>query len=113
VNACTSPDRPTVEVLHLCKSYGETAAADDVSFSVAEGEIFGILGPNGAGKTTTIECVLGLQDGVARNRAVIAFPGYIRRAWRTSCLFPRLLDRAAPPRQIRDMRSYRTVSNRT
>jgi ABC-2 type transport system ATP-binding protein len=61
VNACTSPDRPIVEVLHLCKSYGETVAADDVSFSVAEGEIFGILGPNGAGKTTTIECVLGLR----------------------------------------------------
>ena len=53
-----------------------------------------------------------ILDGVARNRAVIAFPGYIRLAWRTSCLFPRLLDRAAP-RQIRDIRSYRTVSNRT
>jgi short-subunit dehydrogenase len=53
-----------------------------------------------------------ILDGMARNRAVIAFPGYIRWAWRTSCLFPRLLDRAAP-RQIRDMRSYRTVSNRT
>jgi NAD(P)-dependent dehydrogenase (short-subunit alcohol dehydrogenase family) len=52
-----------------------------------------------------------ILDGVARNRAVIAFPGYIRLAWRTSCLFPRLLDRAAP-RQIRDIRSYRTVSNR-
>jgi len=61
VSACTSPDRPVVEVLHLCKRYGETVAADDVSFSVAEGEIFGILGPNGAGKTTTIECALGLR----------------------------------------------------
>jgi short-subunit dehydrogenase len=30
-----------------------------------------------------------ILDGVARNRAVIAFPGYIRWAWRTSCLFPR------------------------
>ena len=47
MNACASPDMPAVEVLHLCKSYGETVAADDVSFSVAEGEIFGILGPNG------------------------------------------------------------------
>jgi ABC-2 type transport system ATP-binding protein len=34
---------------------------DDVSFSVAEGEIFGILGPNGAGKTTTVECAIGLR----------------------------------------------------
>ena len=35
---------------------------DDVSFTVAEGEIFGILGPNGAGKTTAIECAIGLRD---------------------------------------------------
>jgi ABC-2 type transport system ATP-binding protein len=61
VNACPSPDRPAVEVLDLRKSYGETVAVDDASFSVAEGEIFGILGPNGAGKTTTIECALGLR----------------------------------------------------
>jgi len=36
-------------------------AVDDISFSVEEGEIFGILGPNGAGKTTTVECVAGLR----------------------------------------------------
>ncbi|HEY3773661.1 MAG TPA: ABC transporter ATP-binding protein [Solirubrobacteraceae bacterium] len=50
-----------VEVSHLRKSYGATVAVDDVSLSVAEGEIFGILGPNGAGKTTTVECVIGLR----------------------------------------------------
>src|ERR1700750_854371 len=44
--------RPAVEVAHLRKSYGTLVAVDDVSFTVAEGEIFGILGPNGAGKTT-------------------------------------------------------------
>src|SRR5215469_8955308 len=53
-----------------------------------------------------------IMDGVARNRAVIAFPGYIRWAWRISSLFPSIVDRAAP-RQIRDIRSYRTVPNRT
>jgi ABC-2 type transport system ATP-binding protein len=37
-------------------------AAKDVSFDVADGEIFGLLGPNGAGKTTTVECVVGLRD---------------------------------------------------
>jgi len=62
MNACTGPDRPAIEVLHLRKTYGDTTAVDDVSFSVAEGEIFGILGPNGAGKTTTIECALGLRS---------------------------------------------------
>ncbi len=61
MNACTGPDWPAIKVLHLRKTYGDTTAVDDVSFSVAEGEIFGILGPNGAGKTTTIECALGLR----------------------------------------------------
>jgi ABC-2 type transport system ATP-binding protein len=46
---------------HLHKRYGTTVAVDDVSFSVTEGEIFGIIGPNGAGKTTTVECISGLR----------------------------------------------------
>lgn len=50
-----------IAVSHLRKTYGTTVAVDDVSFSVREGEIFGILGPNGAGKTTTVECVIGLR----------------------------------------------------
>jgi ABC-2 type transport system ATP-binding protein len=53
--------RPAVEVAHLRKTYGTLVAVDDVSFTVAEGEIFGILGPNGAGKTTAIECAIGLR----------------------------------------------------
>ena len=52
---------PVIEVERLHKRYGEVVAVDDVSFSVDEGEIFGIIGPNGAGKTTTIECVIGLR----------------------------------------------------
>ena len=54
--------RPAVEIAHLRKTYGALVAADDISFSVAEGEIFGILGPNGAGKTTTVECAIGLRS---------------------------------------------------
>jgi ABC-2 type transport system ATP-binding protein len=50
-----------IEVRGLHKEYGDTVAVDDVSFTVSEGEIFGILGPNGAGKTTTVECVEGLR----------------------------------------------------
>jgi ABC-2 type transport system ATP-binding protein len=50
-----------VEVAGLRKTYGAVTAVDDVSFTVAEGEIFGILGPNGAGKTTAVECVAGLR----------------------------------------------------
>jgi ABC-2 type transport system ATP-binding protein len=50
-----------VEVEKLVKAYGSTQAVDGVSFSVEQGEIFGMVGPNGAGKTTTIECVEGLR----------------------------------------------------
>jgi ABC-2 type transport system ATP-binding protein len=50
-----------VEVEHLRKVYGHTVAVEDISFDVAEGEIFGLLGPNGAGKTTTVECLQGLR----------------------------------------------------
>jgi ABC-2 type transport system ATP-binding protein len=55
-------EHPAVEVQHLRKAYGTTAAVDGVSFSVTQGEIFGLLGPNGAGKTTTIECAIGLRS---------------------------------------------------
>jgi ABC-2 type transport system ATP-binding protein len=50
-----------IEVRNLRKQYPNHLAVEDVSFEVAEGEIFGILGPNGAGKTTTVECVAGLR----------------------------------------------------
>ncbi len=50
-----------LEVENLAKNYGNFVAVEDVSFSVEEGEIFGILGPNGAGKTTTVECLQGLR----------------------------------------------------
>lgn len=50
-----------IEVQHLHKSYGHTVAVEDVSFTVEEGQIFGILGRNGAGKTTTVECIEGLR----------------------------------------------------
>jgi ABC-2 type transport system ATP-binding protein len=53
---------PAVQISHLRKTYGTLVAVDDVSLSVAEGEIFGILGPNGAGKTTTVECAIGLRN---------------------------------------------------
>ena len=39
---------------------GETVAVDNLSFTVAAGEVYGLLGPNGAGKTTTLRMLLGL-----------------------------------------------------
>jgi ABC-2 type transport system ATP-binding protein len=50
-----------IEVSSLHKRYGSKVAVEDVSFSVDQGEIFGIVGPNGAGKTTTVECIEGLR----------------------------------------------------
>ena len=52
---------PVIHVSGIRKTYGRTAAVDEVSFDVAQGEIFGLIGPNGAGKTTTMECVEGLR----------------------------------------------------
>nr|WP_306237707.1 ABC transporter ATP-binding protein [Ornithinimicrobium sp. HY1745] len=50
-----------IEVRNLHKRYGQHVAVDDVSFTVDEGEIFGIIGPNGAGKSTTVESIAGLR----------------------------------------------------
>ena len=53
---------PAVRIDGLAKRYGDTVAVDEVSFTVAAGELFGVLGPNGAGKTTTLECLEGLRS---------------------------------------------------
>jgi ABC-2 type transport system ATP-binding protein len=50
-----------VEVDALSKTFGNVAAVDDFSFSVASGEVCGLLGPNGAGKTTTLRVLMGLE----------------------------------------------------
>jgi ABC-2 type transport system ATP-binding protein len=46
-----------IEVKNLVKSYGSIEAVKGVSFSVKDGEIFGLIGPNGAGKTTVLRVV--------------------------------------------------------
>jgi ABC-2 type transport system ATP-binding protein len=49
-----------IRVQNLVKTFGTFTAVNDVSFEVAEGEIFAFLGPNGAGKTTTIKMLTTL-----------------------------------------------------
>ncbi len=51
-----------LEVKHITKYYGKNKAVDDLSFTVKNGEIFGLLGENGAGKTTTFRIIMGLID---------------------------------------------------
>jgi ABC-2 type transport system ATP-binding protein len=49
-----------LEASHLTKKFGSFVAADNISFQIKRGEIFGLLGPNGAGKTTTFKMLCGL-----------------------------------------------------
>jgi ABC-2 type transport system ATP-binding protein len=49
-----------IEVTGLTKLYGSFVAVDDLSFTVAGGEVLGLVGPNGAGKTSTLRCLSGI-----------------------------------------------------
>ncbi|MBN9890343.1 ABC transporter ATP-binding protein [Salipiger abyssi] len=49
-----------LEVRGISKTFGGVRAVDDVSFTVARGEIHGLIGPNGAGKTTMLNLISGL-----------------------------------------------------
>ena len=80
---------PAVEFARVSKAYGSLRALDDVSFTVARGEMFGVIGPDGAGKTTAIRLVCGLlhadagevrvldQDPVRAHRAMTRRVGYL------------------------------------
>jgi ABC-2 type transport system ATP-binding protein len=49
-----------VEISHIVKSFADKVVVSDLSFSVSQGEIFGLIGPNGAGKTTTIRMMMDI-----------------------------------------------------
>ena len=52
--------QPVIEARGLSKRFGDFVAAQDMTFSIPRGEIFGLLGPNGAGKSTTFKMLCGL-----------------------------------------------------
>ncbi len=94
--------RPLVEVEDLRVSYGDRAALDGLSFSVAAGQMVGLLGPNGAGKTTTLSVLATLRRpsaGIARiaGHAVDREPAAVRRVLgmvpQTIALYPTLTAR--------------------
>jgi ABC-2 type transport system ATP-binding protein len=62
-------DGPVIEARGLVKRFGDFTAADNITFDIPSGEIFGLLGPNGAGKSTTFKMLCGLlkpTDGEGR-----------------------------------------------
>ncbi len=72
-----------LEVKGLSKQYSKVLAADNISFSVGEGEIFALLGPNGAGKTTTIRMISTLLtptagDAIVAGHSIIKEPAKVR-----------------------------------
>ncbi|MDE2004984.1 MAG: ABC transporter ATP-binding protein [Rhodospirillales bacterium] len=71
--ATAARDGAVIEVAHLTRRFGAFVAVDDVSFSVARGEIFGLLGANGAGKSTTFRMLCGL---LAPSSGTLAVAGY-------------------------------------
>ena len=54
-----------LKVENVTKYYGTNLAVDHLSFTVDDGEIFGLLGSNGAGKTTTFRMIMGLLDATS------------------------------------------------
>jgi ABC-2 type transport system ATP-binding protein len=65
---------PALAVDHLTKRFGERIAFSDVSFEVAQGEVFGFLGPNGAGKTTTVRTLGTLIAPTSGSATVAGIP---------------------------------------
>ena len=107
----------TLSLESISKSFGNFTAVEDLSFSVAQGEIFGFLGPNGAGKTTTLRMILDIFPPTSGRMTVLgsesALPvrhriGYLpeerglyrkMRAFETIAYFARL--RGVPGREAR------------
>ena len=73
----------------LTKRFGDIVAVDDLTLTVAPGEVFGFLGPNGAGKSTTIRVLLGLLRPSSGNAEIFGVPaGDVRRAHRHLAYVP-------------------------
>jgi ABC-2 type transport system ATP-binding protein len=66
-------DRPVIEARGLTKRFGDFTAAEDITFDIRRGEIFGLLGPNGAGKSTTFKMLCGLLKPTAGEGRVAGF----------------------------------------
>ncbi len=66
-----APAPAAIDVRHISKRFAAFTAVDDISFTVAAGELFGLLGPNGAGKTTLIRMLTTLTP-ITSGSALVA-----------------------------------------
>ncbi len=89
----------SIVITNLRKYYGPVKAVDGITFTVKQGEVFGMLGPNGAGKTTTVETIVGLTKrdsgaiqvlGLDPVRDPIGVKSRIGVQLQTAAMFPRL-----------------------
>ena len=64
---------PAIQTEHLTRRFGDLAAVDDLTLSVAEGEIFGLVGPDGAGKTTTMRLLTSIMEPTSGDAWVAGF----------------------------------------
>ena len=88
-----------VVVENLVKEFGKVRALDGVSFTVEEGEVFGLIGPNGAGKTTTLRILATL---LVRTRGVVKIFGYdvVREAGKVRKIISYLPEEAGAYRNL-------------
>ena len=88
-----------IEIERLTKRFGAFTAVDDVTFSVAKGEVVGFLGPNGAGKSTTMRMLAGFMTPTAgtASRPVAASTARCRSRHPTTARGPKRISPATSP----------------
>jgi ABC-2 type transport system ATP-binding protein len=102
---------PVIRATNIRKRYGDVTAVDDVTVTVARGEVFGVVGPNGAGKSTTVEMLQGLRRpdrGEVRilGSDPVADPGPVRQRVGTQLQQAVLPDRLRVREALRLYASY-------
>ena len=75
-----------IEVKNLTKKFGNKTAVDNISFTIAAGEVVGFLGPNGAGKSTTMRLMTGFFDADGGSAHICGNDMAIARSKGQSCL---------------------------
>ncbi len=96
---------PILEISGASKQFGGLAAVSDVSFSIEEGQIFGLIGPNGAGKTTLFNLITAIYPVTSGS---IVFDGTEIVATKRTALF---VPSGVKPHQVTKLGISRTFQN--